>query len=100
MKATAETYAPRRKRSVTEAIVGGALLGIHQNIVGLAEFFELFFGMRVVRIFMRMKLHGELAVSALDFVVGGIAPGAQHFVVVAFLRSSHVPVCVGDVRDC
>jgi len=84
---------------MTVLVVGGAFLRIDQGLVRFSEFFEFFFGMRVVRIFIRMKLHGELAVSALDFLVGGIAPDTQHFVVIAFLRSSHVAICVCDLWD-
>src|SRR5207302_1288115 len=56
------------KRGVTETVVGGALVRIHQDVVGLTELFEFFFGVGVIRIFIRMKLYRELAISAFDLL--------------------------------
>src|SRR4029077_4322073 len=53
---------------VTEAVVGSAFVTVHQHIVSLAELLELFFGVRIVRIFVRMKFHRELAIRALDLL--------------------------------
>jgi hypothetical protein len=74
MKAAAETDAARRKRGMTEAIVGSAFLRIHEDIVGFAELFEFFLGMRVVRVFVRMKLDSELAISSFDVFFRGVSP--------------------------
>ena len=81
---TTETNATRRERGVTELIVCSAFLRIHENIVCFAEFFEFFLGMQIVRIFIGMNLDRELAVSAFDFLFGGVSSNAQHFVVIAF----------------
>src|SRR2546428_10551344 len=45
--------------------------------------------MRVVRIFVRMKLDREFAIGAFDLLIGGVSSNAQHVVVIAFL-SCHV----------
>ena len=43
------------------AIVGGALLRILQDVVGVIEFLELLFGVLVAGVAVGMVLHGELA---------------------------------------
>ena len=58
-----------RKRGVAIAIVGRAFVGIHEDVVGFAEFLELLLGVRVVRILVRMKFDRELPIRALDLVV-------------------------------
>src|SRR5207249_400290 len=37
-----------------------------------------------------MKLHRELAIGALDLLIGSISSNAQHLVVIAFVRGGHV----------
>ncbi len=69
---------------MTVAIVGGAFLVVHQDVVGFAEFLELLFRVRVVRIFIRMEFDREFAIGALDLLAGRVAFDAQDFVVVAF----------------
>ena len=66
------------------AIVGGALLVVHEDVVGFAEFLEFLLRVRVVRIFVGMKFDRELAVGALDLLAGRGALDAQDFVVIAF----------------
>ena len=65
-------------------IVGCAFLIVRQHIVGFAEFLEFLFGVRVVRILVRMKFYRELAISAFDLIAGRVAIDAQDFVVIAF----------------
>ncbi len=76
------------KSGVAEPIVGRAFLIVRQHIVGFAEFLEFLFGVRVVRIFVRMKLYRELAIGAFNLVARRLAIDAQDFVVIAF--GSHV----------
>ena len=71
-------------KRVAETIVGRALVGVHQDIVGFAEFLEFFFGVRVVRIFIGMKFDRELAIGAFDLLLGGSSLDAQDLVVIAF----------------
>ena len=76
------------------AIVGGAFLFVHQDVVGFAELLEFLFRVRVVRIFIGMKFDRELAIGALDLIAGRVAFDAQDFVVIA-LGSSHLEKGIG-----
>jgi len=69
---------------VTEAIVASALLGVREHRVCLAALFELLFRLRIVRVAVRMVLHRQLAIGALDLLVGGRAAHSQNFVIVSF----------------
>ena len=64
------------KSGMAKAIVGGALVGIHQDVVGFAELFEFLLGVRIVRILVRMKFDRELAIRALDLFLGRLARDA------------------------
>ncbi len=68
-KAAAARAGAGIKGGVAVLVVGGALLRVAQDFVGLAEFLEIFLGRLVARIFVRMKFHGQLAVGFLDFLV-------------------------------
>src|SRR4030095_7663807 len=61
--AASETGTALRERGVTEAIVRRAFVWIHQDVVRFAQFFKFFLGVRIVRIFVRMKLYRELAIG-------------------------------------
>src|SRR5215472_423987 len=71
-------------RRVTVLVIAGALVGIHENAISLSAFLELLFRLSVSRIAVRMVLHGQLAVSALDLLLRGRAGYAQNFVVISF----------------
>src|SRR5262249_34438068 len=58
---------------VTEAIIGGALLIVFQDIVSFVQVLELLLGTLVARVAVGVMLHGELAVSPLELV------GARRF---------------------
>jgi hypothetical protein len=51
---------------VAVAIIRGTLVGVGEHGVGLADFFEFFFRVRVVRIAVGMVLQSELAIGALQ----------------------------------
>jgi hypothetical protein len=51
---------------MAEAIVSGTLIRIDQNIISFAELLKFFFGMRIIRIFVRMKFNRQLSIGALD----------------------------------
>jgi len=65
------------KRGMAETVIGGALLLVLQDIVGLADILELRFGRLVARIAVRVVLHGELSVGLLQVVRAGLARNAQ-----------------------
>ena len=88
VEAAAET-ATLLKGSVTKAIVGGALVRIHQDVIGLAQLLEFLFGVRIVRVLVRMKLNRELAIGAFGLVFRRTAADSENFVVIAFFYSRH-----------
>jgi hypothetical protein len=51
---------------VAELVVGRPLLRVLQDLVGLVDLLELRLGRGVARVPVRVVLHGELAVGALD----------------------------------
>ncbi len=69
---------------MAEAVIARALLGVGQNGVGLAALLEALFRLRIIGVAVRMVLQRELAIGALDLLIGGGAADAQHFVVIAF----------------
>jgi hypothetical protein len=54
---------------VAVLVVGRTFLAVRQDFVGFLGFLEFLLGARVVRIAVRMVLHGQLAVGLLDLVV-------------------------------
>ena len=69
---------------VTEAVVSGTLVGVRQNRVCLAALLELLFGVGIVGIAVGMELQRQLAIGALDLLLGRAPPDAKDLVVVAF----------------
>src|SRR5262249_15812397 len=78
------------KRGVTEAIVRGAFLLIHENVVRFPQFLEFFLGVGVIRVFVRMKFYGEFAIGAFDFLIRGSSFHAEDFIIIAFVGSHGV----------
>jgi hypothetical protein len=68
---------------MAELVVGRALVGIRQDLVGLLRFLEVLLGLRVLRVAVRMPFHGEPPVGLLQVVLGAILVDPEHFVVVA-----------------
>ena len=56
---------------MTVTVIGGALVGVRENLVGLAALLELLLGLRIVRVAVGVELHGELAIRGLDFAIRG-----------------------------
>jgi hypothetical protein len=69
---------------VSETVVQRSLLAIGKNCVRLGNLLELIFRFRVIRIAIGVIRHRELAISALDFDVGGHPRDPEHFVTIAF----------------
>ncbi len=82
---------------VAEAVVDLALLGIGEHLVGLGRFLKAGLRIGIVWITIGMELHGELAISPLDFGLGGIAGDPENFVIVA-LRHDNPPDRVAASR--
>src|SRR5579875_1047136 len=68
---------------VAEAIVGGTLLLVLEDVVGLVDFLEALLGLGVARIAVRVILHGELAVGPLELLRRRAARHAEGLVKVA-----------------
>ena len=69
---------------MAEAVVGGALLVVLQDVVGLVDFLELRLGLLVAGIAIRMVLHRELAVGLLQVVGARVPRHAQRGVIILF----------------
>jgi len=69
---------------MAKAIVHAAFLGVRQDGIGLAAFFELFFRVRIVRIAVGMVLQRQLAVSAFDLLLARAPLDPKYLVVISF----------------
>src|SRR6266516_1545347 len=86
METPASEGAPVEGR-VAILIVGGALLRIGKDFVGLAQFFELIFG-QFIRVFVRMIFYRQLPVGLFDLFRSGIFFEAEDLVVIALGHGS------------
>lgn len=69
---------------VAIAVVNRPLLGIAQHLVGLFGLLELVLCLWIIRIAIRMQLHGQTPKRLLQFVLGRTLLDTENFVVVAF----------------
>ena len=56
--------------SMTEPVIGGALVAILEDVVRLVDFLEAVLAILVTRITVRVMLHGELAERRLELDLG------------------------------
>ena len=68
-----------------QLVVGRAFLGIPEYLVGLADFLEALFGIRLVTD-IRVILARQFLVGALDLILGGILRDPHDLVVVFVLH--------------
>src|SRR5262245_57337223 len=68
---------------VTVLVVGGPLGGLAQHLVGFLGLLEQLLGLGVVRIAVRVVLHGQLAIGLLEIFLRGVPVHAEHLVIVA-----------------
>src|SRR6266567_7373655 len=69
-------------------VIGGALVGVGQDLVRLFCFLEMLFGPGVVRVSIRVMLHREAPIGLLDRLLVRVAVDAQHFVVIPLRHRS------------
>jgi hypothetical protein len=72
---------------MAEAVVGRPLLGVLQGVIGFRDFLELVLGLGIAGVAVRMELHGELAVGALERRLVGSLRDPEHLVEIAFGQS-------------
>src|SRR6185503_2390410 len=68
---------------VPESIVGGALLRIAEHAVSLGRLLESLFSFLVIRIAIRVMVHGQPAIGGLQGLVVCVPANAEHFVIVS-----------------
>jgi hypothetical protein len=69
---------------MTEAVIVRAFLCVAQNGIRFGSFFKFFFGFAITWIAVGVVLERQLAISALDFLLGGAARNTEDVVVVPF----------------
>src|SRR6185437_13363347 len=79
------------KGGMSEAVIGGALVAVLENLVGLVDFLELDFACLVARIAIRMPLHRELAKCRLQLGLVRVAVDFKGFVIAALGRHPSDP---------
>ena len=77
----------RAHAGMAEAIVQAALLRVGEDGVRLGGFLELVFGGLVPRIAIRVVLHRQLAVGALDLVVVRRPGNPENFVIITLAHA-------------
>src|SRR4029077_19569820 len=107
----AGTAAAVLKGGMAEAVVGGTLLIVLQDVVGFVQVLELLLGRLVTRIAVRVILHRELAVGALQLLGISRFGDTEDFVKVLFRhgrfrpgslisREGSTPVLPAGVSPC
>ena len=71
------------ERGMAEAVIGGALLIVLQDVIGFVDFLEFDFGGVIARIAVGMQLHRELAIGRLELGDRRALLAAENFVVAA-----------------
>ena len=66
-------------------IVPGPLVGVGQDLVGLAYLLELLLGGFIAGVPVRMVFHCQLPVSLFDIIGTGAFVNAQHLIIVSFI---------------
>jgi hypothetical protein len=68
---------------MAEPVIGGALVAVLQDVIGLVEFLEAVLAIFIARIAIRVVLHRELAECRLELALVGGPRNAEHFVIAA-----------------
>src|SRR5215472_275763 len=80
---------PLLEGGVSIAVVGAALVGVLENVIGLVDFLEMLLTVLIAGIAIGMELHGELTERGFDLRVARAARYAQHIVIVALRHYRH-----------
>ena len=86
--------------SESELVIALALVRVGKNIVGLIDLLELFLGVLIAGVIVRVVLHCKLAVCLFDLGIGRSLGYPQHFVVITlFLCHIHSPLRERLIRE-
>ena len=80
---------------VAPPVVGGALVGVAEHVVGGVDFLEAGFGVAVAAGHVGVILAGQFAVRGTNVLVGGIAIDAEDLIEVL----SHAGVFLSNADD-
>ena len=69
---------------MAELVIGSTFPGIAEDFIGLFAFLEIFLGVLVVRVAVRVVFLRCTPVGLLQFSLTGVLRYAQHFIVIAF----------------
>src|SRR5271157_2420651 len=83
---------------VAEAVIASAFLRISEDRVGLTALLEALFRAGIVGVPVRVVLERELAIGALQLLIGCGAGDTQHLVVIAFYVGGQK--CLPSFLDC
>jgi hypothetical protein len=83
-RALAAAHAALFEGGVAHAVIGCALVLVGQDGIGLADFLELGLGLRIARILVRVILHRQLAIGALQRLFVCRTVDTECLVIVAF----------------
>src|SRR5262249_50214145 len=87
----AAAYAALLERRMAEAVIGGALLAVFQDLISFVDFLEADLALGIAGILVRMPFHRELAEGRLQPGVVGGAFDFEGLVVAALGRHSFKP---------
>jgi hypothetical protein len=76
---------------MAEAVIGGALVAVLEDVVGLVDFLKPMLALFVARITVRMMLHRKFAECCLELDLGGSSGNTEDFVVIALRHSGAAP---------
>ncbi|MHC2306624.1 hypothetical protein ACVIJ1_003094 [Bradyrhizobium elkanii] len=76
---------------MAEAVIGGALVAVLQDLIGFVDFLEPDFAVGVARILVRMPLHCELAESRFELGLVRVPLNLEGLVIAALGGHPSIP---------
>ena len=72
---------------MAELVIGCPLLLIGEHLVGFLGFLELGQRLLIIRVTVRMVLHGQTSIGLFQILLTGILGRPQHFIIITFGHS-------------
>ena len=63
-------------------VISRAFLRVFQHVIGFVDGLELFLCLGIPLVFIRVVLHGELAVRLFQLILGGVFGNAKYLVII------------------